>query len=172
MSKRKRLEQNQPELVAAAKQTKQPAMSAGRPARSLTREEEKRLLEACTDNHVRLKPIILCAIDAGMRRGEILSLKWEDIDFEHSKITVKATKTLEHPQVRMTARLSEELAGLYEAGSAGLVFSIMNVKRSFRSALEAAGVPDLRFYNLRCTWAKRAKEENARGRTAVQSKRR
>ncbi|MGA3674374.1 tyrosine-type recombinase/integrase [Lysinibacillus agricola] len=41
----------------------------------------------CTDERYRM--IFLLAIYTGMRRGEILGLKWSDIDFEKKKITVK-----------------------------------------------------------------------------------
>ena len=46
--------------------------------RYLTQEETKRLLEACP-NH--LRPMLIVALNTGMRRGEIFNLKWNYIDF-------------------------------------------------------------------------------------------
>lgn len=44
-------------------------------------------LNFCRDEHQRIT--FLLAIYTGMRRGEILGLKWDDIDFEKMKINVK-----------------------------------------------------------------------------------
>ncbi|MGI8731842.1 MAG: tyrosine-type recombinase/integrase [Pyrinomonadaceae bacterium] len=130
--------------------------------RILTRDEERRLLEACADTRrLHLRPIIVAAIDTGMRRGEILSLRWRDVDFEAGVITVRAfnTKTMRERQLAMTIRLTQELTGIYEQGpkdSTRLVFGIVdNVKRSFTAARAAAGLTDVRFHDLRHTHATR-----------------
>jgi integrase len=44
--------------------------------RYLMADEIKNLLLACSDH---LRPIVVCAINTGMRRGEILGLKWDQI---------------------------------------------------------------------------------------------
>jgi integrase len=49
--------------------------------RYLTREEETMLLEELTGLRAHLKPIVIVALGTGMRRGEILQLKWQHIDF-------------------------------------------------------------------------------------------
>jgi integrase len=129
--------------------------------RILTREEENRLLEACVDRRAHLKPIIVCALDTGMRQGEILSLRWRNIDFSEKLITVEAfnTKTMQTRQVAMTMRLERELWLLYQSSKGGkdsLVFGITdNVKRSFDGARKDAGLPDVRFHDLRHTAATR-----------------
>lgn len=130
--------------------------------RILTRDEERRLLEACSDvRRQHLRPIIVCAIDTGMRRGEILSLRWRDIEFEAGVITVRAfnTKTMKERQLAMTARLSHELSRLWEQSPksiAGRVFGILdNVKRSFTFVRKEAGLLDVRFHDLRHTHATR-----------------
>src|SRR5215510_10861389 len=76
--------------------------------RILTREEEERLLAACTDKRERIRPIVICAIDTGMRKSEILGLKWTDINLVERIITVVAfnTKTAQERQVAMTERLA------------------------------------------------------------------
>jgi integrase len=96
-----------------------------------------------------------------MRRGEIISLKWRDVDFEHGLISIQAfnTKTMKERQVSMTARLSRELEVLWEQSPKDewqRVFGIVNnVKRSFSTARNAAGLPDVRFHDLRHTHATR-----------------
>jgi integrase len=129
--------------------------------RILTRDEERRLLDACTAQREHLRPILICAIDSGMRRGEILSLKWRDVDFEHGLISIQAfnTKTMKERQVSMTARLAHELETLWEQSPKDerqRVFGIINnVKRSFTTARNAAGLSDVRFHDLRHTHATR-----------------
>jgi integrase len=130
--------------------------------RILTRDEELRLLSAC-DNRYRLhlRPILICALDTGMRRGEILSLKWSDVDFEERVLTIRAfnTKTMKERQVSLTTRLTLELEKLWDASPKvrdQIVFGFTNnVKNSFRSVRTEAGLPDIRFHDLRHTAATR-----------------
>jgi len=130
--------------------------------RILTRDEERRLLAACLGPHRKyLRPIVLCALDTGMRRGEIFALRWRDVDLEHGLITIQAfnTKTMRERQVSLTARLASELEALWQESPKDKfrrVFGITdNVKRSFEAARAAAGLPDVRFHDLRHTHATR-----------------
>ena len=108
-----------------------------------------------------MRPIVVAALDTGMRRGELLALRWRDVDFELGLITIHAfnTKTMRERQVSLTSRLSQELTALYEQSPkdpALRVFGILdNVKRSFTTAREAAGLGDVRFHDLRHTHATR-----------------
>lgn len=130
--------------------------------RILTRDEELRLLNASDDRwRKHLRPILICALDTGMRRGEILSLKWSDVDFEERVVTIRAfnTKTMKERHVSLTTRLLLELEQLWGASPKHrdqLVFGFTNnVKRSFTSARNQAGLPDVRFHDLRHTAATR-----------------
>ena len=55
--------------------------------RALTREEQERF-EASLDRE-RLKAAFMVGLYAGLRRGEVLGLQWDDIDFENNTIAVK-----------------------------------------------------------------------------------
>jgi integrase len=130
--------------------------------RILTRDEERALLAACSlPSRAHLKPIVLCALDTGMRRGEIFTLKWSDVDLENGLISIQAfnTKTMRERQVSMTARLASELQTLWEVSPKDgfrRVFGITyTVKTSFEAARRAAGLPDVRFHDLRHTHATR-----------------
>ncbi len=60
--------------------------------RFLNVNECQRLIGCCASS---LKPIVITALNTGMRRGEILTLKWEQIDLLHGHITwliLKAVK--------------------------------------------------------------------------------
>ncbi|HEX6187869.1 MAG TPA: site-specific integrase [Pyrinomonadaceae bacterium] len=126
--------------------------------RIVTREEELRLLTACENRYRKhLRPIVICALDTGMRRGEIFGLKWSDVDFEERVLTIRAfnTKTMQERQVSFTTRLMIELERLWEESPKNrdfLVFGFTdNVKKSWTSVRAKAGLPDVRFHDLRHT---------------------
>jgi integrase len=130
--------------------------------RIVTREEELRLLTACENRYRKhLRPIVICALDTGMRRGEIFGLKWSDVDFEERVLTIRAfnTKTMQERQVSLTTRLMIELERIWEESPKNkdfLVFGFTdNVKKSWTSVRTKAGLPDVRFHDLRHTAATR-----------------
>lgn len=126
--------------------------------RVITFAEEARLLTACeTESRRHLRPILIAAVDTGMRRGELLKLRWRNINFAARSIEVEAfnTKTARARTVAMTARLTAELQLLREnlpGNSEALVFGIKdNFKNAFAAACRVAGITDLRFHDLRHT---------------------
>lgn len=127
-------------------------------SRVLTRDEEELLLDACDGPRAKLKAIIICALDTGMRRGEIFKLCWRDVDFELKQIHIQAmnTKTLSARSVPVSARLLTELAALPQRAPFARVFGVTDtVKRSWATAKRIAGINDLRFHDLRHTFATR-----------------
>lgn len=114
-----------------------------------------------TPQRAHLRAILLCALDTGMRQGEIFSLRWRDVDMENGLLNIQAfhTKTMKERQVAITTRLALELERLKASApdnADGLVFGIIdNVKRSFTAARSKAGLNDVRFHDLRHTAATR-----------------
>lgn len=144
--------------------------------RTLTWEEERRLLKACDSDHeiayvrngkeirfVRrgsrqyLLALIVVAVDTGMRRGELLKSIWRDIDFDKRVITIAAlnSKTARERQVGMTDRVFKILHELWNKSTADpeeLVFGIKdNFKAGFRALLADANIEGLHFHDLRHT---------------------
>jgi len=139
----------------------------------LSVEEEQRLLLACSDSkrtvqaqrsgkpftmrvetrRSHLKPLIILALDTGMRRGELFKLRWQDVDFDRHLIFICAThtKTQRERMVPLTTRAHQELAALKESNSDERVFPYTDVKIAFKAVKEEAGLPDLRFHDLRHT---------------------
>src|SRR5260370_37784356 len=68
-------------------------VSETRRDRVLSFAEEARLLAACTDKRAHLRPLLITALDTGMRRGELFKLAWSDVDFNANLIRVRATNT-------------------------------------------------------------------------------
>jgi integrase len=127
--------------------------------RILSRDEEARLFAAIDGEPKRghLKGICLIALDCALRRGEIFTLKWSDIDLERHTITVRAfnSKTARARTVAMTARVYEELQRLWQASSReldALVFGIrMTIQTAWEKSLKAAGISDFHFHDFRAT---------------------
>ena len=57
--------------------------------RVLTEAEQQKFMDACKGH--RLEALYLLALATGMRRGEILALKWDCVDFKNQSITVKGS---------------------------------------------------------------------------------
>lgn len=125
--------------------------------RVLSKEEEARLLAACEGRRLHLRPIVICALDTGMRRGEIFQLRWKDVNLEEGIITIRATttKTMRPRSVPMSARLREELQRLKDMAPDGPDFSVFgieaDIKHGFTSACKEAGIEDFRFHDCRHT---------------------
>jgi integrase len=124
--------------------------------RVLSRDEEVRLLEVCTGSIAHLKPILICALDTAMRRGEIFKMRWKAVDFFNNEITVRATttKTGKPRVVPISIRLREELLkikALAPDDPEERVFGISDVKKSFVKACRVAGIEDFRFHDCRHT---------------------
>lgn len=119
--------------------------------RYLTKEEEERLINCCKPH---LKPIVITAFNTGMRRGEILNLKWSDIDFANLSITIIKTKNNEIRRVPINQTLYDELQRLPKSES-GYVFCDANgrpygdIKNSFNRAVKDAGLKDFVFHSIR-----------------------
>jgi integrase len=123
--------------------------------RILSPEEYARLMAHCPAH---LKPIIKLAYHTAMRRGEILSLTWAQVDLKEGfiKLAPEDTKTNE----RRLVPLNGELMEMFKAMPRGLpmtpVFtyqghSIGEMKRSFATACNRARIEDFTFHDLRHT---------------------
>jgi integrase len=71
------------------------AVKAPRPApeemQTLSAAETRNLLAAARDD--RLEALYVLAVSTGMRQGELLALKWKDVDLENARLSVRRTIT-------------------------------------------------------------------------------
>jgi integrase len=144
--------------------------------RVLSYEEERKLLAACDEPELRcraphLKSIVLVALYTGLRRGEILRLRWADIDFQQNVLTVQKAKTKSGRgrRVNLNSMLGETLRLLREAQESEWVFPspkrfqtlgkpekhIGDVKNAFRRAVRLSGIEPITFHQLRHTFCSR-----------------
>lgn len=128
--------------------------------RIISRDEETRLLSVCTGRREHLRPIIICALDTGMRSGEMFKLCWRDVHLNTRKIRIDAfnTKDAKEREVPITERLAKELEGLWKISIKdrdGLVFGMTRMKRGWRTACRLASLDDVTFHDCRHSAATR-----------------
>lgn len=133
--------------------------------RFLSDEEEASLLEALAGKEP-LRSIVLLALHTGMRRGEIISLRWDEVDFTRRLIHVTQTKTGRNRMVPMNQDVLEILGR--QPHQSDLVFvsprtgrQLVEIKKGFIAACVRAGVHDFRFHDLRHTTASKLAEAGA-----------
>jgi len=127
--------------------------------RVLTREEEVRLLAAIDAEPKRhhLRGILLLALDCALRRGEILKLRWSDVDLDQRTITIRSMncKTARSRVMAMTNRVSDELTRLWfhsRQEKSETIFGInATVRTSFSTACRDANVKDFHLHDCRHT---------------------
>jgi integrase len=157
----------------------------------LTPEQAKLLLKAAHESGDRLEALYVLAIPTSLRQGELLGLKWDDVDLEDGslqvrrtlaitksgpvftflkttgsrrsvKLTSKATEALKSHLERQLAQI-DRVGSLWSPGDAdGLIFASEPgepldrravTKLKFKPLLKRAGLPEIRFHDLRHTCA-------------------
>jgi integrase len=121
--------------------------------RTLSPEEYQRFLKECSRN---LRPIVQLAYSTGMRCGEILGLRWEQVDFKNKVIILEAldTKTQEKREIPLSLALVGLLQQVPRTLGCPYVFTyrgkrMESVKTAFKGACRKAGVLGFRFHDLR-----------------------
>jgi len=133
--------------------------------RVLSKEEETELLKECAPH---LKPIIITALHTGIRKANVLNLKWEQINFNEREITVFDSKSKEYLTVLINDTLLNTLLMLKQERISDFVFPnpetgkpFKTVRRSFNNACRRANIKDLRFHDLRHTFGSRLNQKGA-----------
>jgi integrase len=125
--------------------------------RYLSKGKCQELINNC-ESH--LKPIVTTALNTGMRKGEILNLKWDNVDLKHGFILLDMTKNGERREIPINDTLRSILQGITRRLDMPFVFfdsktsrPYHDVKRSFNTACRRSKIKDFRFHDLRHTFA-------------------
>lgn len=124
--------------------------------RYLSEEEEERLFKELPNY---LKPIVICALTTGLRKSNILNLKWESIDFKMGFIEIlkQENKGKKKIQIPLSSKFRAELEkiGIKEKGYVFISHrkstAYKNISDGFKKACERAGIENFRFHDLRHT---------------------
>jgi len=125
--------------------------------RFLSPEEAEIFLSNCVDH---LRSVATVVLNTGMRKGEILGLKWSHVNLDRGVITLTDTKNSEERDIPMNQTAKATLTELSKIPHQGdYVFSDQDGKRftslqhSFDRAKKKSGIEDFHFHDLRHTFA-------------------
>jgi len=154
----------------------------------LTRKEVITLLAKAESQHSVLHPVLLCAVRAGLRMGELIGLQWGDVDFHGGFIEVRRAVVLGQEttpkshkirRVDMSPQLQETLERLKEVrelesmaqgknlellvflSPEGNRWDDRNLRRSWYRCLDRTGIRQVRFHDLRHTYVSLMIEQGA-----------
>lgn len=110
-----------------------------------------------------MRPLVLLALNTGMRRGELFNLKWTDVDLNSSLVTVRGSgaKSGKTRHIPLNDEANQVFKDWQETTDreAGLVFPgrdgkrLDNIKKAWAGVVKDAGITDFRFHDLRHTFA-------------------
>jgi integrase len=147
-----------------------PPKPAKKEIEPLTADQAKKLLKIAKETQPKLYALYVLALSTGMRSGELLGLQWRDVDLKAGMLRVRRTvfngkvnlpKTSHGSRgIRLSKTAVEALrqhaqdAEWVFPTSVGTSMSVHNLhNRSWKPLLKRAGLPNIRFHDLRHTCA-------------------
>jgi integrase len=131
--------------------------------RYLTQDEEARLFMQLPEH---LKPIVICALQTGLRKSNILNLRWELVDLEYRFIEVLAQQNKGHKIIKIpiSEKLLEVLENMpkiseYVFANPDTGMPYKDISEGFNNACKRADIKNFRFHDLRHTVATRLVEK-------------
>lgn len=123
--------------------------------RILTDKEMKRLIDVASPG---LKPILILALNTGMRKGEMLKLKWTAVNFSKGYILIEDGKGGKSRKIPLNFTVKQALSEIKRASD--YVFCnpetgkhLVDINTSFKTACDRAKITELRIHDLRHTAA-------------------
>lgn len=129
----------------------------------LNGKDEDIFIKYCRQsNNLILSHIVEMAIETGMRQGELMNIKWSDIDLDYRRINLHKTKNGKSRQVPLTLKAVEIINNLrsvkqnnerlFPCSTAALRKGFQRAKKKAKATWEKPGknpFEDLRFHDLR-----------------------
>ena len=124
--------------------------------RVLSQDEEQKLINAAAPH---FKPLIIVAINTGMRRGELLALQWEQVDLHSNTITIKQSKNGKVRHIPINKKAQEALENIPEPHEEHVFvyrgLPVKAIKTAFSGAVRRAGIAHCTLHCCRHTFATR-----------------
>ena len=137
-----------------------PDLPEGR-TRHLEPAELQKLLLACP---VWLRPIVGLAVSTGCRRGELMRIRWRDVDQQRGRILLELTKNGKPRFAYLNQLANQVIASLDRGKPIDLIFPGLTpgqVTVAFVRACQAAGIEDFSLHDLRHTFASQLRMNGA-----------
>ena len=127
---------------------KMPSIPRGR-SRRISPQEESDLLDALRFTSD-VQSIVSLAIETGMRRSELINMRWSDIEMKSRTLHIPQTKTDSPRTIPLSSRAIKVLHTL-QRNISEKVFEITSdsVSQAFKRACKRAGIDNLRFHDCR-----------------------
>ncbi|MFA5032855.1 MAG: tyrosine-type recombinase/integrase [bacterium] len=116
--------------------------------RWLTKEQIVILLDNCPEE---IKPVVIIALNCGLRKSEIFALKWQDVDMQNRYITVQHSKSNKKRMIPINDSVYKVFENLPQTEDK--IFRIHNFRILFERAVKSAGIEDFTFHSLRHCFA-------------------
>lgn len=155
-------------LVTIRKKVKRPQYD-NELLRQLDHDQESALLDQLP---IRFHPIVLAALNTGLRQGELLRLVWSDVNPESGVVNIRKTKSGKPRRVPMNSivqRVLTELKAttLPKPGDRIFLHDARYLRRAFERAIKTAGLTPFRFHDLRHAFASRLSASGCNDRTIM-----
>jgi integrase len=137
-----------PILTNSVQQITMPEAQRSR-ERRLEEGESNALASAASTSAWYLRPLIALAIETGMRRGELLSIRWKDVDMTAPTIRILKTKNGHPRTIPLTPKAVEILALLERKDERVFPVTPNAVRLAWERLRRRAGLEDLRLHDLR-----------------------
>ena len=133
-------------------------------SRRLSNEEETILLAQCRQHSSMMESVVILAIETAMRLGEIINLKWSDINITHHLAIINKTKNGEVRQVPLSNSAIASVRTLPRHIASFKVFwrwkAVSSFESSWQRVLAKSEIKNFRFHDLRHEATSRLFEKN------------
>jgi len=137
-------------IANPAGDVERPKESQPRDRRLQPGEEAKLLAAARAARNPWVEPMVVLALETAMRRGELLSMRWADIDWSGRYVRLRDTKNGTRRDVPLSPRALDVLRTLPRSVGGRVIPLSLNAWRcTWRRTRKRAGLPDFRFHDLR-----------------------
>ena len=118
--------------------------------RRVGKEDIETLMHALRNTKVTyLKPLILIAIETGLRQGELVKLMWNDVDLDSRLLKVKDTKNGEDRVVPLSNKSLSILQSLPRLGATVFNATHSSLQNAWKRLIKRSGLIDVHFHDLR-----------------------
>ena len=118
--------------------------------RRLSKGEHGRILEACKTVRTQwLEPIILVALETGMRRGELVNIRWSNLDLDQRTLHLPVTKNGHPRTIPLSTKAVEVLKSIPRTDERVFPITANALRLAWERLRRRAGITDLHFHDLR-----------------------